>query len=90
MAKWSQDLDKHYPATLRTEGVQGKVILSALLHDTGVLSDIRVTKSSGNAQLDQAAVEDVKNGPPIKLPRPLERPSMRVKIPIVYILNDMR
>lgn len=90
MAKWSQDLDKPYPTILRTEGIQGKVTVSALLHDDGALSHIRVAKSSGNSLLDQAAVEAVKNGPPLKLSRPLERPSILVKIPIVYILSSAR
>ena len=90
MAKWTKDLDKPYPTMLRTEGIQGKVTVSALLHDDGVLSHVRVAKSSGNSLLDQAAVEAVKNGPPIKLSRPLERPSIPIKIPIVYILSDTR
>jgi len=90
MAKWTEDLDKHYPAMLRTDGIQGKVTVAALLHDNGVLSDIRVAKSSGNSLLDQAAVEAVKNGPPLTLSRPLGRPSIPLKIPIVYILSDRR
>jgi len=90
MAKWSQDLDKPYPTMLRTDGIQGKVTVAALLHDDGTLSHIRVAKSSGNSLLDQAAVEAVKNGPPLTLSHPMERPSILVKIPIVYILNDAR
>ena len=90
MAKWTEDLDKHYPAMLRTDGIQGKVTVAALLHDNGVLSDIRVAKSSGNSLLDQAAVEAVKNGPPLTLSRPLGRSSIPLKIPIVYILSDRR
>ena len=90
MAKWSNDLDKPYPTMLRTEDIQGKVTVSALLHDDGTLSHVRVAKSSGNSLLDQAAVEAVKNGPPVKLSRPLERHSILVNIPIVYILSDTR
>ena len=90
MARWIGDLDKRYPAMLRTEGIQGKVTLTAMLHEDGVLSDVRVTKSSGNTVLDQVAVEDVKNGPPIRLSRPLERPKMSVKFSIVYDLKTAR
>ena len=90
MKQWIRDLDKHYPALPRTEGIQGKVTVAAMLHNNGVLSDIRVAQSSGNVLLDQAAIEDVKNGPPIELSRPLERSSMLVKIPIVYVLSDKR
>ncbi len=87
MAQWIEDLNKRYPAMLRTEGVQGKVTLAAMLHEDGLLSDVRVVKSSGNAALDQVALEDVKSGPPVKLSRPLERSQMSVKFSIVYDLK---
>lgn len=87
MARWIEDLDKRYPAVLRTEGVQGKVTLTAVLHENGVLSDVRVVKSSGNAMLDDVAVEDVRKGPPVILSRPLARPQMPVKFSIVYDLR---
>ncbi|MBH0179190.1 MAG: energy transducer TonB [Nitrospira sp.] len=90
MAKWIEDLDKRYPAMLRTEGIQGKVTLTAVLHEDGVLSDVRVAKSSGNAMLDQVAVEDVRKGPPIMLSHPLERPHMPVKFSIIYDLKTAR
>lgn len=90
MAKWIEDLDKRYPVMLRTEGIQGKVTLTAVLHEDGVLSDVRIAKSSGNAMLDQVAVEDVRKGPPITLSRPLERPHMPVKFSIIYDLKTAR
>jgi protein TonB len=90
MARWIEDLDKRYPASLRTEGIQGKVMLIAVLHEDGMLSDVRVAKSSGNALLDQVAVEDVKKGPPIRLSRPLEQPQMPVKFSIIYDLKMVR
>ena len=90
MARWIEELDKRYPAMLRTEGIQGKVTLTALLHEDGMLSDVRVAKSSGNAMLDQVAVEDVRKGPPVTLSRPLERPPMPVKFSIIYDLKTAR
>ena len=87
MAQWIEDLDKRYPAVLRTEGIQGKVTLTAVLHENGVLSDVRVVKSSGNAMLDDVAVEDVRKGPPVQLARSLDRPQMPVKFSIVYDLR---
>lgn len=90
MARWIEDLNKRYPAMLRTEGVQGKVTLAAMLHENGLLSDVRVVKSSGNDALDQVALEDVKNGPPVTLSRPLERSKMAVKFSIVYDLKAVR
>lgn len=90
MAQWIEDLDKRYPVTLRTEGIQGKVTLTAMLHEDGLLSDVHVVKSSGNPALDQVALEDVKSGPPIKLSRPLERRQMPVKFSISYDLKMAR
>ncbi len=90
MAKWIEDLDKRYPTMLRTEGVQGKVTLAAMLHENGLLSDVRVVRSSGNLALDQVALEDVKNGPPVTFSRSLERSQMAVKFSIVYDLKTIR
>lgn len=90
MARWIEDLDKRYPVMLRADGIEGKVTLTAVLHDDGVLSDVRVAKSSGNAMLDQVAVEDVRKGPPITLSHPLERPHMPVKFSIIYDLKTAR
>ncbi len=90
MAKWIEDLNKRYPAMLRTEGIQGKVTLTAMLHEDGLLSDVRIIKSSGNRALDQVALEDVKNGPSIKLSRPLERPHMSVRFSISYDLKAVQ
>ncbi len=87
MARWIEDLNKRYPATLRTQGVQGKVMLTAMLHENGLLSDVRVVKSSGNTVLDEVALEDVRNGPSINLSRPLERAQMSVKFSISYDLK---
>lgn len=90
MGKWIQDLEKHYPASLRTEGVQGKVVLVAILHDDGTLSDVKVSKNSGNTLLDQAAVSDVEKGPPIHLSRPLGRSQRPIKFSISYDLKTGR
>lgn len=90
MAQWIEDLDKRYPAVLRTEGIQGKVTLTAVLHENGMLSDVRVVKSSGNAMLDDVAVEDVRKGPPVQLARPLERQQIPIKFTITYDLKAAR
>ncbi len=90
MGRWITDLEKHYPATLRLEGVQGKVVLVAMLHENGTLTDVKIAKSSGNTVLDQAAIADVEQGPPIKLSRPLGRPQRPIKFSISYDLKTAR
>jgi TonB family protein len=88
MATWVQNLEKRYPASLRAEGIQGKVTLMALLHEDGRLSHVKVAKSSGNLELDQVAVEDVTKGVPLVLSRPLERPQISIKLSIIYDLES--
>ncbi|OQW33898.1 MAG: hypothetical protein A4E19_19195 [Nitrospira sp. SG-bin1] len=90
MTKWIEDLNKRYPVTLRTDGVQGKVTLAAMLHANGSLSDVHVVGSSGNTTLDEVALEDVRNGPSIKFSRPLGRSEMPVKFSISYDLKAAR
>lgn len=90
MGKWIAELEKHYPAALRMDGVQGKVVLVAILHEDGTLTEVKVAKSSGNDLLDQAALADVKQGPPIKLSRPLGRPQRLIKFSISYDLKTVR
>lgn len=90
MGKWITDIDKHYPAALRMEGVQGKVVLIAILHEDGTLTDVKVAKSSGNVQLDQAAIADVERAAPITLSRPLGRPQRPIKFSISYDLKTAR
>jgi periplasmic protein TonB len=87
MAQWIEGLDKRYPAALRAEGIEGKVTLMAMLHEDGSLSDVRIAKGSGHAALDQVALEDVRNGPPVKLAHSLERPQISVKFSISYDLK---
>jgi TonB family protein len=62
----------------------------AVLHEDGRLTDVKVAKSSGNAGLDEVAVEDVIKGAAISLSRPLERPQIPVKLSIVYDLKPAR
>ncbi len=90
MAQWIEGLDKRYPAALRAEGIEGRVTLIALLHEDGSLSNVRIAKGSGNAALDQVALEDVRNGPPVKFAHLLERPSISVKFSISYDLKTAR
>jgi periplasmic protein TonB len=90
MAQWIEGLDKRYPAMLRIEGAKGKVTLTAILHEDGWLSEVRIVKSSGYAALDQVAVEDVQNGRPVHLPHPLGRAQIPVKFSISYDLKTAR
>jgi len=46
-----------YPDMARTAGIEGQTVVEALVGTDGTVGDARVLKSSGNASLDQAAVD---------------------------------
>ncbi|NIR43602.1 MAG: energy transducer TonB [Gemmatimonadetes bacterium] len=52
-------VERHYPALLEQAGVGGSVTLQAYVDTTGRVLDARLVSSSGNAQLDEAALEAV-------------------------------
>lgn len=47
---------REYPSSLRGAGVEGKVLLYFLIDGTGRVRDARVARSSGQAELDAAAL----------------------------------
>ena len=49
-----------YPEAVRTAGIEGSAVVEALLDLDGSVMDARVLKSSGNQQLDEAAIEAAK------------------------------
>jgi protein TonB len=50
-----------YPEEARTRGEQGRVLVRALISTQGTVSQLLVQRSSGYANLDQAALATVKN-----------------------------
>jgi len=46
-----------YPDMARTAGIEGQAVVEALVDTDGSVADARILKPSGNASLDQAAVE---------------------------------
>jgi protein TonB len=49
----------HYPEAAMKAGIQGNTILDFVVTEKGAVADVRVTKSSGNADLDDAAASCV-------------------------------
>ncbi len=54
--------EREYPPALRAAGIGGTVGLKIHVTDGGVCDEAIVTRSSGNKQLDEAAIKAVKNG----------------------------
>jgi TonB family protein len=50
------DCEHYFPQDLRYDGAQGETTLAFMVTADGHVSDINVTKSSGNDELDAAAV----------------------------------
>jgi len=79
---------KRYPSSARLNGLEGRVILKAVIRADGHLAEVVVVKSSGHAVLDAAAVEAVKMACPLHMKHPIGLPHIVVSLPIVYSLAN--
>lgn len=59
------DRNKVYPHQAENEGVEGRVGLSFEIGEDGSVKNLRITKSSGHALLDQAALTAVRKSAPL-------------------------
>jgi protein TonB len=66
---------------------EGKVVLRAVIRDTGELLDLQVAESSGHAVLDRDAMEVMRQASPITLKHALGQPQVVLQIPISYTLR---
>jgi len=53
--------DQIYPMTAQRSGEQGDVYLKVFVHENGKTDRVQIAKSSGYADLDNAAIESVLN-----------------------------
>jgi protein TonB len=79
---------KRYPASARLNGLEGKVVLKAVIRADGHLAEVSVQQSSGHAVLDAAAMEAVRSATPLTMTKPLKRHEIVVSLPIVYSLSN--
>jgi TonB family protein len=73
-----------YPDSARRLGREGRVILEAQLNDVGKVVSVQVARSSGSGDLDQAAIDAVRNWT-MDLP---SDGSKRLFIPITFRFNS--
>lgn len=78
---------KRYPAHAKWHRWQGKVVVQAVIHEDGGISDIQVVESSGHDTLDQDAIALLERISPVQLQYPLDQSSIVVRIPIGYRLE---
>lgn len=77
---------KRYPVMARSNGLEGKVLLRAVVHADGQLAEVMVQKSSGYEELDTAAIETIREASPLHLRHELGRAQIVITIPLVYSL----
>lgn len=78
---------KRYPLLARLNRWEGKVVLRAVIKDTGEIAELSIAQSSGRAILDEDALELVRQISPVPLKHPLGQPQITVQIPINYKLQ---
>lgn len=77
---------KRYPAMARNNGLEGKVLLRAMIRADGQLTEVSVQKSSGHEELDAAAMQTMRDASPLKLYQELGRAQIAITVPLVYTL----
>ena len=73
---------KKYPESAKSRHLEGRVKVQFVLSKDGILSDIKIIKSSRHRNLDEAAVEAIKKASPF--PRP---PTFIFKTPVTLRIN---
>ncbi|MDP1767314.1 MAG: TonB family protein [Nitrospirota bacterium] len=78
---------KRYPSAARLNGLEGKVVLRAVIRADGHLSDVKVHRSSGHESLDNAAMEAIRLACPLHLKNAIGAAEIAVLVPMVYSLG---
>ncbi len=76
-----------YPPLARKRNIEGGVQLSLLIGKDGTLSELSLTKSSGNTMLDKAAIALVDSIFPLDMTHAIDDP-VTVRIQIMYSLTS--
>jgi protein TonB len=79
---------KRYPHSARLNHLEGRVVVRAVITESGELAEVDVTESSGHQILDEDALEVIRRACPLKLRHPLGRPHVVVQVPINYRLEN--
>lgn len=78
----------HYPQGARDEGREGTALLKVTVLPTGKVGEAMVERSSGYADLDQAAVDAVMKWTFLPARRGETPVSASIRIPVTFALND--
>ncbi len=76
---------KKYPSAARSKKLRGTVRVSFTISKNGSVSGIRVSRSSGHAILDKAALAMVRRASPMpKFPKDIRLAKMRLQVPVRF------
>lgn len=73
-----------YPVSLRRQGIEGKVLLSVEVDETGAVVKVTVKKSSGYVEFDESAMETVRLWRFDPAKRGRKPVKVRVYLPVVF------
>ncbi|WP_051382813.1 energy transducer TonB [Gloeobacter kilaueensis] len=76
-----------YPEIAQQNNWEGKVIVKAYINADGSVGEVQVVRSSGHAELDQAAIEAVKRTRFEPAHRGEEAVAAWVRVPITFSLQ---
>ncbi|WP_019601576.1 energy transducer TonB [Teredinibacter turnerae] len=78
---------KDYPAHLKKRKVQGVVVVRFTINATGEILHKAIKKSSGNTELDQAALDVLDKANPLPpIPAEMKRTKLTLSLPVDYSL----
>ncbi len=79
---------KKYPESAKFRGIEGRVKIQFVLSDKGVLSEIKIIRSSRHNDLDRAALEAVNRASPFPPPpMAMEKAPLRLSVTILFELS---
>jgi periplasmic protein TonB len=76
-----------YPLAARRRGLSGRVEVEVLLEPTGRVRGVTIVTSSSHHALDEAALDAVRQMPPLAMPEHLPRRALRVRLPVIFELR---
>lgn len=89
LAQWRRRIYENlrYPIAARRRSLTGTVQLDIAIEPDGAIHSVRIVASSTHPVLDEAAVEAVRDLPPLPFPSHLAPRPLRARLPVVFDLR---
>lgn len=79
---------RYYPASASVLDIQGTAMVAFTLTRDGSLLDPKIVKSTGDEELDQAALETLKKAQPLpKIPESMTDDKLKLTLPMIFRLS---